>query len=496
MSSCSAVIDIGKTNKKVMVLNDKLETVASAYEHFPANESGDIHIEQFAAAREWIIKQLGSFAAEYEIKAISVTTHGATVVFIDEHGEFTVPPIAYTSNPGKECHDKFYQQFGSQRELHEKLATPFLGSLLNHGMCVFFAKEHYPEEFKDTKYILNLPSYFVHALTGVAGAEPTSIGCHSYFWDFEQASWSFVAKKMGVMDKLPSSIHQSHEVAGTITPAIARETGLPADCKVTYGIHDSNASLVPYLAHSQGRFLLNSTGTWCVCMCPNEHMSFTEEQMDAGAFYNVSALGQPVKTAIFMGGNEHDTWAKTLKMYAGFGDFPKFDSALYQQVISDCSCFILPGVIDTGPFANSTSRVHQNGEDYPLKGIDDKRPPCFDNAAYAYAALNLSLAIQSKANFHNVGLENDMRIYIEGGFRKNEAYHALLASLCPHNQVVLSNLEEATAFGAALMNVAALEGKSLTEIKDTFSIDTSNISAVDFDGLDAYVETFLQLART
>ncbi len=496
MSRFTAVFDVGKTNKKVLILNEQLETVASAYQQFPADESGNVHIEQFAEARDWLLEQLKTFAKEYDIAAISVTTHGATVVFIDEAGAFTVPPIAYTSSVPQELYDKFYAEFGSQRELHEKVATPFLGSLLNYGLCVYFAQDAYPDEYAATKHILTLPSYFVHALTGLAGAEPTSIGCHSYLWDFNESTWSFIAKGMGILDKVPSEIHQSQEVIGTVSAAVAEQTGLPADCKVTYGVHDSNSSLVPYLAHSTGKFILNSTGTWCVCMCPNDEISFSEDEMNAGAFYNISALGQPVKTAIFMGGNEHDTWVTALKEHSDFEHFPSFDPKVYQQVISDKSCFILPGVIDTGPFPQSVSRVHENGTDYLLKDIAANRPPCFANSLYAYAALNISLAVQSRANFQNIGLEDGMTIYIEGGFRRNKSYHALLAALCPKNKFVLSCLEEATAFGAALMNVAALEGKSLNDIGDKFTIITDDIAIPDLEGFEEYAEAFLKLAAS
>ncbi len=497
MSRYSAVFDVGKTNKKVLILNDQLETVASAYENFPADESQPIHIEQFAEARDWMFARLKEFAQQYHIDAISVTTHGATVVFIDEAGDFTIPPIAYTSSIPQDCYDNFYKEFGSQRELHKKVATPFLGSLLNYALCVYYAKGAYPEAYAATKDILTLPSYFVHALTGIAGADPTSVGCHSYFWDFEKKTWSFVAEKMGILDKLPKTINDSHEVIGVVKESLVKELGLPADCKVTYGVHDSNSSLIPYLAHSKEAFLLNSTGTWCVSMCTNDEMSFTEEEMDAGAFYNVSALGLPVKTAIFMGGNEHDVWAKALQEQAGLDGFPAFDPALYQRVISEQSAFILPGVIDTGPFPHSISRVHENGTDYLLKDIQagSVKPACFADSAYAYAVLNLSLALHSVANFKNVGLEDGMTIYIEGGFRKNDAYHALLAALCPQNHVVLSNLQEATAFGAALMNIAAVEGKSLNDIGDKFTIDTTDIEKRHFDALDAYQEKFLALVK-
>ena len=497
MSRYSAVFDVGKTNKKVLILNEQLETVASAYENFPADESGDLHFEQFAEARDWMFAQLKKFGAEYAFEAISVTTHGATVVFIDDEGTFTVPPIAYTSVVPEAIYDEFYQRFGSKRDLHEQFATPFLGKLLNYGLCIYYAQKEFPHEMEATTHILTLASYFVHALTGKAGAEPTSVGCHSYCWDFENKTWSHILKDLNLLDKLPKTIEDSSAVIGTLTAEVAQTLGLPENCQVTHGIHDSNSSLVPYLIKSPGGFLLNSTGTWCVSMCPDDGMSFTDAEMDAGAFYNVSALGQPVKTAIFMGGNEHDVWAKVLKEQAGLDGFPAFDAGLYQKVITENSCFILPGVIDTGPFPHSKSRINEIGIDYMLEDIKagNADAPCLADPAYAYAALNISLALQSAANFRNVGLEDGMTIYIEGGFRKNNAYHALLAAICPNNPVVLSDLEEATAFGAALMNTAVLEGKELTAIADRFEIGTQDVAKPDLTGITAYADQFYALAK-
>ena len=88
---------------------------------------------------------------------------------------------------------------------------------------------------------------------------------------------------------------------------MAKELGLDELVIVTAGIHDSNASLLPYIARGSDKdFILNSTGTWCVCMHPdvseNVKSFYNPDDIGKTVFFNRSALDTPVKTAIFVGG--------------------------------------------------------------------------------------------------------------------------------------------------------------------------------------------------
>jgi sugar (pentulose or hexulose) kinase len=149
-----------------------------------------------------------------------------------------------------------------------------VGSLINVGKKLFFAKKHFPQGFARIDSILNYPQYFGYLFTGKKGAEPTYVGCHTYLFDFDKKEYSSVARKLGIVEKLPPVIARSWEVLGTVTPRVAAETGLPPDCVVTMGIHDSNSSLLPYLVKGHGNFVLNSTGTWCVAMHPAAEVPF------------------------------------------------------------------------------------------------------------------------------------------------------------------------------------------------------------------------------
>ena len=86
-----------------------------------------------------------------------------------------------------------------------------------------------------------------------------------------------------------------------------------------------------------------------------------------------------------------------------------------------------------------------------------------------------------------------MSIFIEGGFRKNLDYNTLLTAMFPKSRVYLTNLDEATAFGAAMLGKAALDGTDPYAMADLYEIEKSEVKPETFDGLDVYMQAFHRL---
>ena len=500
MSNFIAVLDVGKTNKKVLIYDENLNMVDSVYKSFVADESKDIHYEQTKETAVWFFEQLKSMGLKYNIASISITTHGATFVCVNEKGELTTPTVAYTTNPGQDFQDKFFEKCGEERALHKEYATCNLGSLTNLAKGIKFVKDEFAEQFNKTECILNYPQYFGFLLTDNYGIEPTFLGCHSYLWDFKNKKISDIAEKLGIVNKLPNNLKLSSDILGEVKDDLKAQLNLSEKCIVSYGIHDSNASLVPYLLKNQDKnFILNSTGTWCVAMCPSDSVSYTENELDTAIFYNVDAFGEPVKTAIFMGGEERSIYASKFKEFYNLDGYPDFKQDLYDKAIQDAKSFILPGVMpNTGPFPKSKSRIIYNDKTLFLKDFTtpEQGPDEFEDPEYAYAVLNASLAIQTSIMLKNIGLKDGMKVYIEGGFRYNSGYHAILSCLCPTVDFIISGLKEATSYGAALLGKAALsENGNLKALENLFEIETTKIEKQTIKGLEEYKNKFLNLLK-
>lgn len=495
MKYAIAVLDIGKTNKKVAVYDDDMKPLAVRKRKIGTICLDDLDIEDVETVEAWFLEQLKELSSEYPISVLSITTHGATLVCVGSDGEPSVPPIAYTNEVPDGVHERFWAAVGDPLETQKVTATAEIKPLINSAKLLWYQKERWPEDFLKTENILFYPQYYGYKLTGVPSADITYTGCHSYLWDYAAEDWSSVADVLGIRGMLPKKPGASESELGIITPDVAAATGLSADTKVTLGIHDSNSSLVPYLITQEQDFVLNSTGTWCVAMHPTEKVNFAADELGKMVFYNLSYANQPVKTSVLLGGLEYETYTDALMAHHGRKDWPDYDPAMYADILSDSQSFILPTVVPgTGQFPNSVARVIDGDDIYPVADIIEgcRWPKVFDDYLAGFALANLSLAIQTRIALQRVDLVPGTEVFIEGGFRQNRNYGALLGALLPENPLFLTELEEATSYGAALCGKSLADGVSVESLKNFVSLDKRPVEPAKLDGLEEYVEIFLR----
>lgn len=490
-----AVFDIGKTNKKLLIYDPNLNILKIEKTKIEEFSDQAFNHDDIREIERWLIQSLKNNALAFNIKAISISAHGATFTCIDDNGDLAIPELSYTTDPGEAFHETFFEEFGSRESLQDETCTPDFNVLLNVAKGIKYVQNIFSDKFQHVKYILNLPQHFSFKLTGAVSVDPTYVGCHTYLWNFRENKWSRVVDKLNIRSKLPEKLLKPWDVVGTISEEVVDKTGLSPGTLVTTGIHDSNASFLPHIISSDGQdFILNSTGTWCVIMHERETVNFNKDELGKVVFYNLSAFNSPIKTAIFMGGLEFEAYDGLFSGKAG--DNCDFDPELYQEIISQKKCFILPGITKgTGQFPNSSPRVIENGETYDYEDIKSGKvsPECFKEAQTAFAVLNLSLAIQTKVSLDRVDMHNGLPIYTEGGFSNNEAYNILVGGFYPDSDVFLTNLKEATSYGAALMGKSAIEKKHPKEYRDILKIEKIPVKKYRFEGHEEYAKEFLRL---
>lgn len=501
MDYAIAVIDIGMTNKKIAIYDDSLHQLDAVYNNFAPltatepNSGNQLDTHDLTGMEKWFIEQLSLFTKKYPIKAISFTTHGATFVCVDKLGRVCAPCIFYTHEPGEEFQNKFYAQFGSKSELQKKTYTPPFGAMINPAKGIMYVQNTFPHNFKQTTYILNYPQYWGYLFTGIAGIEPTYCACHTYLWNHKKNDWSFIADQLNIRNLLPTHYKDSYKTLGTITPEIAKKTGLDTSVIVTMGIHDSNASLLPYLAkNAKDDFILNSTGTWCVCMHPQKKLTFNKDDIGKIVFFNQSALRQPIKTSIFLGGLELDTYISLYKKINNTNNFPAYSFDAANSLLKEKDTFLTPEIISgSGQFTDSKAGIWEKDIFYPLKDIQNGTsiPKIIQNEKGFFALLDISLVIQTETALNRAGLKTGTKIFTEGGFRQNTLYNTLLATILPNNQVYLTNMTEATAFGAAMTAVMALTGKSLKKLSKAADIHYTPVTTAPIENYATYKDAWL-----
>ncbi|MDR2716779.1 MAG: carbohydrate kinase [Treponema sp.] len=484
-----AVIDIGMTNKKVAVYDSGLRPLDAQYRSFPPKMVNGLETHDLEAMEEWFINVLKSFAARYPVRAIAVSAHGATFVCVGKDGKPALPCVYYTHEPGEDFYRRFYELFGDARELQARTGTPAFKALINPAKGIFFAREQFGEDFKNAAAVLPYPQYWGFRFTGKTGVESTYMGNHTYLWDQIDNDFSTVARKLEIASLMPDKLYKSWDILGTVSAEFAARTGLPADTTVTMGIHDSNAAILLHFAQKGERgFILNSTGTWCVIMNPVEKYGFAPEELGKVVFFNISAFGTRIKTAIFLGGQEFETWSGLFMKLYGRTDIPGWDEELYRRILKEKQLFLLPELTPgSGQFPSSKARIVVNGKDYFYGSADS----CSASYTELFATLRISLVMQSITALERIGIEKGYDVYTEGGFRKDESYNRLLASALADNKVYLTNIAEASALGAAMTAKMALTGKSLKDLAGDFEIGYQEIGKNDIPELFSYRKAWM-----
>ena len=489
-----AVIDIGMTNKKLAIYDDSLRLLDTKYRVFDPLIVNGLECHDLDSIEKWYLGELAAAQKQFPVKAIAVSTHGATFVCLGNNGKAALPCVYYTHEPGGEFHRRFYNRFGEAEELQAVTGTPAFEAMINPAKGLFFAQEQFPDMFKNVTKVLPYPQYWGFRLTGKAGVESTYMGCHTYLWDQIESAPSSVARGLGIARLLPDKLNKSWDILGNISVDTAEKTKLPADTIVTMGIHDSNASLLPHFA-KKGKtgFTLNSTGTWCVMMNPVDKYGFTQEELGKVVFFNICAFGTPVKTAIFLGGQEFESWSKILMAIHNRTDIPPYDEAKYRKILQEADCFLLPELVaGAGQFPGSKPRVVEGGKDYAWEETAACTPPCFGNYEQGFALLRISLVMQSLVALERTGLQPGSAIITEGGFRKDESYNRLLSSAFKDNKVYITDIAEATALGAAMTAKMALSGKQLAELGSDFEIDYQEVEKSEMPELFSYRKAWME----
>ena len=490
-----AVLDIGKTNKKILIYDQDLKLQEEQFIRIPEIEKDNV-LYDIESLKSWILSTLSALSSKYNIKVISASAHGATYSLVDEEGKSVVPQVAYNTDPGEDFHRQFYKLCGDSVALQKLTATPNFNLLINPAKGIYFSQLKFPVEFSKAKHLLLYAQFFGYWLTGKICADPTYAGNHTYLWDFSKNTWSDVADKLGIRTLLPKTFKTPWDSLGIIKEEIAIKTGLGKDTIVTAGIHDSNASMLPYLISMDRPFLLNSTGTWCVIMNEKDEVKFEPDELGKVVFYNLNAFWKPIKTAIFLGGMEFEYYAELLQKIHGRKDFPRFNEAIVQKIVDESNIFILPSVAKgIGQFPDSEARVIEGDHVFSLADIQTREsiPDFFQDYEAALAVLNLSLAIQTKVSFDRADITKGMDVFTEGGFSKNDSYNTLMTSFYPDSNFYLTDLKQASAFGAAITGKAAFEQLDIKSLGSFISIDQKSVPSNNLKGIQKYYERFLSL---
>ncbi len=302
-----AVIDIGKTNAKVAVVDGAdlreldVRTMPNRVRPAPPYPHYDI-----AGLWDFILQALADLNAAHPVDAVVVTAHGASIVLLDRDGGLACPMLDY-EHPGP---DAMAAEYDRLRPPFADTGSPRLPLGLNVGAQLHWLLATQAGLADRVAQVVTYPQFWAGHLSGVWRCEPSSLGAHTDLWAPWAGGFSALPARLGLAGRM-APLARPGDVLGDVLPEVARTTGLRPGTPVHCGIHDSNAALLPHLVSRAAPFAVVSTGTWVICMAVGSALGGHSVTLDPArdTLANVDAFGRPTPSARFMGGREHDLMA-------------------------------------------------------------------------------------------------------------------------------------------------------------------------------------------
>jgi L-xylulokinase len=201
--------------------------------------------------------------APHDILAIGNSGHGNGLYVLDRDGRAFRPSIASMDGRAPEIVEE-WSQAGGVRDL----AFPYtLQSCWAGQPSVLLAwlKRHEPDNYRKIGKVLMCTDYIKHCLTGEHTTDYSIISGSSLFDSPNRDFSRELLEIYGIPELFPAMPRPvwGHEIAGTVTPEAARQTGLAAGTPVTGGLFDIDAAAIGSGVISDGILCLIA-GTWSI----------------------------------------------------------------------------------------------------------------------------------------------------------------------------------------------------------------------------------------
>ncbi|EPR70454.1 Rhamnulokinase RhaK in alpha-proteobacteria [Winogradskyella psychrotolerans RS-3] len=431
MVNVIAVIDIGKTNKKILLFNEEFDVVYRNATRFDeVSDEDDYPCDDIESIENWIQNEIKRIQAEgdYAIKAINFSTHGASLIYLDDQGNRITPLYNYLKPLSLDAYHEFYDANGGQEEFSRKTASPAYG-MLNTGLQILKLQKEKPEFWNKVDAILHYPQYLSYLFTKQITADFTSVGAHTATWDFDTMQYHQWVSDYKL--NLPTPQNGKEAIITTFNGE---------EIAIGTGLHDSSASIIPLLeTEKDNEFILLSTGTWIIAMNPFSKETLTQHQLKNNCLCFMTPQKQQIKSSMQFLGKIHEVYITALSSYFKID----IDTHLHLE-LNETLCKAL---INTNARVFLSEGIDSDFEAHPYLLTN------YTNYETAYYQLIFEISKKVIQGINLISDENSAikDVYISGGFNKNVIFISFLKLLKNDIEIKISDCKNESALGAALM---------------------------------------------
>jgi xylulokinase len=443
-------IDIGTSGTKTLAINEKGKILASALETYPCYAPKPLWSEQdpedwwratVASVRK-VVAKAKLKAAEVKAIGLSGQMHGS--VFLDKSDKVIRRAILWNDQrTAAEC-EEIERRAGGRAELIRMVANPALTGFT--APKILWLRNHEPKHFDKTRKILLPKDEIRRRLTGEYATE-VSDASGMLLLDVAKRGWS--SELLSALELAPdlfAKCYESEDVTGRLTPAVAKQLGLSADCVVVGGAGDCAAGAIGNGIVGRG-VLSTSIGTSGVMFVHSEEVKIDPEGRVHTFCHAVRGKWHLMGVNLSAGGSLQ--WFRNSLCQADYAKAKKAKREIYEILIDEArdvptgseGLFFLP---------------YLSGERTPHADPDARG--CFVGLTLAHARGHLIRSILEGVTYSMrdsleiiEGLGVPVKqIRASGGGSRSPLWRQIQADVFGR-KVVTINSEEGPAFGVALL---------------------------------------------
>jgi xylulokinase len=241
-------IDIGTSGTKTLAMAEDGTILATATEEYPLSSPRPGWSEQ--EPEDWwqasvkgvrkVMKLAKLKAADIAGIGLSGQMHGS--VFLDKSGNVIRPALLWNDQrTAAEC-EQIEKLAGGRKALIRMVANPALTGFT--APKILWLRNNEPQNFEKTVQVLLPKDYVRYRLTGEFATE-VSDASGTLLLDVVNRCWSGkLLNKLDLDAGLLPAVHESEDVSGVLSEAVAKEMGLNAGTPVVGGGGDQAASAI------------------------------------------------------------------------------------------------------------------------------------------------------------------------------------------------------------------------------------------------------------
>lgn len=238
-------VDLGSTNIKVALYNEKFQmlssrSVAVAYQR----EGGVVEFDAWAYCEDLtrLLAQLMEGECSAALRSISFTGQAESLVCVGTDGKPLMNAISWMDERSTEECGILSQQFSLEtvREVTGQMEICPTWPATK----ILWLKKHRPDVYTNTATYMLLKDYVVFFLTGKKIGDMSIATFSLYFDIYNKCYWREMLAAIGVSEEQLPALAEPCTVAGNLRPEIAEQIGAGADAMVNIGTLDHFAAMV------------------------------------------------------------------------------------------------------------------------------------------------------------------------------------------------------------------------------------------------------------